>query len=72
MMSDQGRPDQKLREFERDQARLYHELSQLELKLDSLTRQKNGKNLSRHTGVDSLSRNFLLIVKGIRQKTQLY
>ena len=55
MMNDQGRPDQKLREFERDQARLYHELSQLELKLDSLTRQQNGKHLSRHTGVNSLS-----------------
>ena len=55
MMNDQGRPDQKLREFERDQGQLYHEFSQLELQLDSLTRQQNGKHLSRHTGVNSLS-----------------
>ena len=55
MMNDQGRPDQKLREFESDQGQLYHELSQLELQLDSLTRQQNGKHLSRHTGVNSLS-----------------
>ncbi|XP_066020784.1 rho GTPase-activating protein gacV-like [Pocillopora verrucosa] len=44
MMNDQGRPDQKLREFERDQGQLYHELSQLELQLDSLTRQQNDHN----------------------------
>ena len=67
-MRDQSRPHQNLPEFEKvkDQGQAYKELYQLDQEWDWLNRQKNGKLVFRHTGVNSLSRHSFLIMRRIR------